>query len=116
MSAASSEPMLHQHGPEVQEYGTVRLFPLGLSYEARMDSSQQLNHVPADTQILYSLYKKHHWLMRGPTFYQLHLLLDKHTARQLELIDVIAGRNGRTRRRRLRARHRLPPRGARRGQ
>jgi starvation-inducible DNA-binding protein len=92
MSAASSQPMLHQHGPEVQEYGTVRLFPLGLSYETRMDSSQQLNHLLADTQILYSLYKKHHWLMRGPTFYQLHLLLDKHAAAQLELIDVIAER------------------------
>ena len=31
--------------------------------------------------ILYSLYKKHHWLMRGPTFFQLHQLLDKHAAR-----------------------------------
>jgi len=57
MSAASSQPILHQHGPEVQEYGTVRLFPLGLSYETRMDSSQQLNHLLADTQILYSPYK-----------------------------------------------------------
>ncbi|HEY1701413.1 MAG TPA: DNA starvation/stationary phase protection protein [Trebonia sp.] len=92
MSAASSQPWLHQHGIEVQEFGTVRLFPLGLSYEARMDSAQQLNHVLADTQILHSLYKKHHWLMRGPTFYQLHLLLDKHAGEQLALIDTIAER------------------------
>ncbi|HEY1703304.1 MAG TPA: DNA starvation/stationary phase protection protein [Trebonia sp.] len=92
MSARSSQPWLHQHGTEVQEFGTVRLFPLGLSYEARMDSAQRLNHVLADTQILYSLYKKHHWLMRGPTFYQLHLLLDKHAGEQLELVDTIAER------------------------
>ena len=76
----------------MQEFGTVRLFPIALSYDARMLSCQQLNHVLADTQILYSLYKKHHWLMRGPTFYQLHLLLDKHAAEQLTLVDEIAER------------------------
>jgi starvation-inducible DNA-binding protein len=76
----------------VQEFGTVRQFPLGLSFDARMYSCQQLNQVLADTQILYALYKKHHWLMRGPTFYQLHLLLDKHAGEQLELVDMIAER------------------------
>src|SRR5215470_4140357 len=92
MSDNSSQPWLHQHGREVQRFGTVRQFPLGLSYEARMDSAQRLNHLLADTQILYALYKKHHWLMRGPTFYQLHLLLDKHASEQVALIDAIAER------------------------
>lgn len=92
MSNDSSQPWLHQHGRQVQEFGTVRLFPLGLSYEARMDSCQRLNHVLSDSQILYALYKKHHWLMRGATFYQLHLLLDKHAGEQLALIDSIAER------------------------
>jgi starvation-inducible DNA-binding protein len=92
MTSDSSQPWLHQHGRRVQEFGTVRQFPLGLSYDARMYSCQQLNHVLADTQILYALYKKHHWLMRGPTFYQLHLLLDKHASEQLELVDKIAER------------------------
>ncbi len=64
--------------------------PLG--YDARMESSQLLNQVLADTMILYSLYKKHHWAMHGPTFYQLHLLLDQHAAAQLELIDLLAER------------------------
>jgi starvation-inducible DNA-binding protein len=76
----------------VQEFGTVRQFPLGLSHDARMYSSQRVNQVLADTQILYDLYKKHHWLMRGPTFYQLHLLLDKHAGEQLELVDMLAER------------------------
>jgi starvation-inducible DNA-binding protein len=92
MSDHSSQPWLHQHGHEVQRFGTVRQFPLGLSFEARMDSCQRLNHLLADTQILYALYKKHHWLMRGPTFYQLHLLLDKHAGEQLALIDTLAER------------------------
>ena len=70
----------------------MRQFPIGLSYDARMYSCQRLNQTLADTQILYALYKKHHWLMRGATFYQLHLLLDKHADEQLELVDQIAER------------------------
>jgi starvation-inducible DNA-binding protein len=38
MSNDSSQPGLHQHGRQVQRFGTVRQFPLGLSYEARRDS------------------------------------------------------------------------------
>jgi len=90
--AISSQPWLHQQGAEVQQFGTVRQFPLGLSFDARMYSCERLNRVLANTQILYALYKKHHWLMRGATFYQLHLLLDKHAGEQLELVDMIAER------------------------
>ena len=87
-----SQPLIHQRGAEVQQFGTVRLLPIALSYEARMESCQLLNEILADSMILHSHYKKHHWLMRGPTFYQLHLLLDKHAGEQLELIDMIAER------------------------
>lgn len=90
--ADSSQPWLHQKGVEVQQFGSVRQFPLGMSRDTRMYSCERLNQILADTQILYSLYKKHHWLMRGPTFYQLHLLLDKHASEQVALIDVIAER------------------------
>jgi starvation-inducible DNA-binding protein len=88
----SSQPWLHQHGSEIQAFGTVRQFPIALSYETRMYSCQRLNQILADSQILYALYKKHHWLMRGATFYQLHLLLDKHADEQLALVDKIAER------------------------
>jgi starvation-inducible DNA-binding protein len=88
----SSQPLLHQHGVEIQKFGDVLLMPIALAHDARLESAQLLNHILADTSILYSLYKKHHWLMRGHTFYQLHLLLDKHAGEQLELIDLIAER------------------------
>jgi starvation-inducible DNA-binding protein len=88
----SSQPLLHQHGVEVQEFGSLRLFPIALAAEARTESCQLLNHILADSIILYNLYKKHHWLMRGHTFYQLHLLLDKHADEQLELVDLLAER------------------------
>jgi starvation-inducible DNA-binding protein len=88
----SSQPWLHQHGKEIQAFGTVRQFPIALSYETRMYACQRLNQLLADSHILYALYKKHHWLMRGATFYQLHLLLDKHADEQLALVDKLAER------------------------
>jgi starvation-inducible DNA-binding protein len=90
--SGSSQPLLHQRGIEVQAFGTLRELPLSLAVEAKAESSVMLNQILADTIILHSLYKKHHWLVRGHTFYPLHLLLDKHAAEQLELIDVIAER------------------------
>ena len=91
-SARSPEPLLVRKAPELQRFGSLRLLPIALSAEARGLSAQLLNAILADTTILYALYKKHHWLVAGPTFYQLHLLFDKHAEEQLELIDLIAER------------------------
>ena len=44
------------------------------------------------TSTLRDMYKKHHWQVAGPTFYQLHLLFDKHCDEQDELVDSIAER------------------------
>lgn len=87
-----SQPVLHQHGHEIQQYGTLRDLPIALSSNARSESCTLVNQILADTIILYHLYKKHHWLMRGHTFYQLHLLLDKHASEQIELIDALGER------------------------
>ena len=92
VSPLRSQPWLHQQGKELQAFGTVRQFPLALSYETRMYSCQRLNQILADSHILYALYKKHHWLMRGATFSQLHLLLDKHADEQRAPVDTIAER------------------------
>lgn len=87
-----SQPLLHQHGYEMQQYGTLRDLPIVLTPGARSESCTLINQILADTIILYHLYKKHHWLMRGHTFYQLHLLLDKHASEQIELIDALGER------------------------
>jgi starvation-inducible DNA-binding protein len=89
---SSPEPRLGQAAPEIQRFGTLRLLPIGLAAEARAESCQLLNEILADTTILYALYKKHHWQVAGPTFYQLHLLFDKHAEEQLELVDLLAER------------------------
>ncbi len=88
----SPEPRLATLGVEVQKFGTLRLLPIALSAEARRESGQLLNGILADSMILAALYKKHHWLVAGPTFYQLHLLFDKHAEEQTELIDLLAER------------------------
>jgi starvation-inducible DNA-binding protein len=77
---------------ELQAFGTVVDRQIKLDGDDRKKSCDILNGVLANTQILHALYKKHHWLMRGPTFYQLHLLLDKHADEQLELADAMAER------------------------
>ena len=92
ISQGSSQPVLYQHGHEIQLFGTLRNLPIGLLHSVRAENCEQLNQILADSLILYSLYKKHHWLMRGSTFYQLHLLLDKHANEQLRLIDLLGER------------------------
>jgi starvation-inducible DNA-binding protein len=89
---AEAEPHLIRKGREIQRYGTLQDLPIALPEEARGQSCVILNQVLADTMILYNLYKKHHWLVAGHTFYQLHLLFDKHAEEQLELIDMLAER------------------------
>jgi starvation-inducible DNA-binding protein len=91
-SRVSPQPKLGQRAPELQAFGKLRLLPIALSATARTQSCQLLNVILADTTILYALYKKSHWNVAGPTFYQLHLLFDKHAEEQLELVDQIAER------------------------
>jgi starvation-inducible DNA-binding protein len=90
--SAEAQPLLHQRSGEIQPYGTLRNLPIALADKARKESCDLLNGILADSMILYSLYKKHHWVVAGPTFYQLHLLFDKHADEQLELIDLLAER------------------------
>ncbi len=91
-AARSAEIRLPHEEREVQRFGAMRLLPIALAAEARQESCQLLNGILADSMILYAMYKKHHWLVAGPTFYQLHLLFDKHAGEQLELIDLLAER------------------------
>lgn len=91
-SARSATPYLGQRAKPVQQYGTVVKLPLGLEENVRLESTEMLNQVLADTIMLRDLYKKCHWQVSGHTFYQLHLLFDKHFEEQQELVDTVAER------------------------
>jgi starvation-inducible DNA-binding protein len=85
-------PKAHQHALEIQPFGHLVRMPIALSETACKEAVDNLNQILADTITLRDLYKKHHWQVAGPTFYQLHLLFDKHADEQSELVDTIAER------------------------
>jgi starvation-inducible DNA-binding protein len=87
-----ASPIQHQRAAEIQPYGKVTKMPIALGEKIRAVSVENLNQVLADTMTLRDMYKKHHWQVAGPTFYQLHLLFDKHHGEQDELVDEIAER------------------------
>ena len=85
-------PVTGQHAHEIQPFGHLVRMPIALSEHACKESVESLNQLLADTMTLRDLYKKHHWQVAGPTFYQLHLLFDKHYDEQNEMVDAIAER------------------------
>ncbi len=90
---ASAQPRYHQTARELQPFGTVTsVMPLQLEEPVRLEMTEQLNLLLADTMTLRDLYKKSHWQVSGATFYQLHLLFDKHYEEQSEIVDTIAER------------------------
>ena len=87
-----ARPIIHQHAREIQPFGKVAKLSIALDESVCAQSAENLNQVLADTITLRDLYKKHHWQVAGHTFYQLHLLFDKHYEEQNELVDTIAER------------------------
>jgi starvation-inducible DNA-binding protein len=89
---SKASPIMHQRGKELQKYGTLRAIPIGLPEKARLENIEAMNQILADTMTLRDMYQKHHWQVAGPTFYQLHLLFEKHYNEQSELVDALAER------------------------
>jgi starvation-inducible DNA-binding protein len=87
-----ARPLTHQQAQEIQPYGHLVKLPIALAENVCRESVENLNQLLADTMALRDLYKKHHWQVAGPTFYQLHLLFDRHYEQQNELVDKIAER------------------------
>ncbi len=90
--ANSAQPQYKVDYREIQPFGTLKQLPIALEDNARKQSVAILNQLLADTMTIRDMYKKHHWQMSGATFYQLHLLLDKHYEEQAGLVDTIAER------------------------
>lgn len=79
-------PLTHQQAHEIQPFGHLVRMPIALPEQTCKESVENLNQLLADTITLRdSGNKKHHWQTAGPTFYQLHLLFDKHYDEQNEL-------------------------------
>src|SRR4029077_14528620 len=87
-----AKPVEHQQAPEIQPYGKIAKLQIALDEKVCAASADNLNQLLADTMTLRDMSKKHHWQVAGSTFYQLHLLFDKHHGEQDELVDTIAER------------------------
>src|SRR5207248_1737119 len=85
-------PLTDQHAREIQPFGSIAKLPIALAEDVCKASVDNLNQLIADTITLRDMYKKHHWQVAGATFYQLHLLYDKHFNEQSELVDTVAER------------------------
>jgi starvation-inducible DNA-binding protein len=91
-NANRATPHTGQRARELQAFGTISKRPIGLDEKTCSKSVEMLVQVEVDTMTLRDMYKKHHWQVSGPTFYQLHLLFDKHFEEQSELVDLVAER------------------------
>jgi starvation-inducible DNA-binding protein len=87
-----ARPVTHQRAHDTQPYGHLAKLPIALEESACKQSVENLNQFLADTMTIRDLYKKYHWQVAGHTFYQLHLLFDKHAQAQTRLVDEIAER------------------------
>jgi starvation-inducible DNA-binding protein len=87
-----ARPLTRQSAHEFQAFNQIVPMPIALSQKTAKQSVENLNQILADTFTLRDLYKKHHWQVGGPTFYQLHLLFDKHYEEQNDLVDALAER------------------------
>jgi starvation-inducible DNA-binding protein len=76
----------------MQDFGSLTPVRLGLPEQARHQSVSALNRLLAHTMAIRDLYKKSHWQTSGTSFYELHLLFDKHYAEQEEMMDALAER------------------------
>jgi starvation-inducible DNA-binding protein len=81
-----------EDGPIIQGFGSLMPVRIGLTVEVRARSVAVLNRLLAHTMALRDLYKKAHWQTSGASFYELHLLFDKHYETQEELMDTLAER------------------------
>jgi starvation-inducible DNA-binding protein len=87
-----AKPVLQKDGDEIQSSSAIVPLPIGLDRDVCARSVKLLNRILADTMTLRDLYKKQHWQVTGLTFYQLHLLFDKHYEEQAKLVDELAER------------------------
>jgi len=78
--------------PQRQAPGVMRGNPLGLPEETTQVMVDLLNQDLASMFTLYHQYHKHHWIVEGAQFLELHLLLEAHYTQLHDQFDQVAER------------------------
>ena len=81
-----------QFGPVLQTRSEVLPNPIGYDTASAKELVDDFNTHVASSIVLYHQIKKHHWLVRGPQWKQIHLLLDEYADEILEQADFFAER------------------------
>lgn len=66
--------------------------PVGLSDKACKEISKELDRHLAALWVMYAQYHKHHWMVEGPQFRDLHLFLQSHYEEVNLQLDAVAER------------------------
>ncbi|MEM1042906.1 MAG: DNA starvation/stationary phase protection protein [Bacteroidota bacterium] len=80
------------HAQPIRKVGEYEGNPIGLSEEACKAIAPELDKHLAAYNVLYHQYHKHHWLVVGPQFRDLHLFLEEHYQKVHEHMDKVAER------------------------
>jgi len=91
-SGANGSASSSKLGESFQTPKIVLPNPIGYSHEAAQAIVDDFNTHVASSIVLYHQIKKHHWLVRGPQWKQIHLLLDEYADEILEQGDFFAER------------------------
>lgn len=81
----------HQHKVR-QQLSVVRDNPFGLPHKTASQIVDALNQDLASMFVLYHQYHKHHWIVEGAQFLELHLLLEEHYTQLHTQFDEVAER------------------------
>ncbi|HET6372190.1 MAG TPA: DNA starvation/stationary phase protection protein DpsA [Candidatus Polarisedimenticolia bacterium] len=84
--------MTHPKHEVIQDFEKILGNPIGLTRKSVEPVIKALNKDLATTYSLYHQYKKHHWLVVGPQFRDLHLFLDDQAKGALLSADLLAER------------------------
>ena len=79
-------------GTAYQTRSQVLPNPIGYDQKTAQKIVDDFNTHVASSIVLYHQIKKHHWLVRGPQWKQIHLLLDEYADEILEQADFFAER------------------------
>jgi DNA-binding ferritin-like protein len=88
-----SEPKRRQNfGKPWREQTLIEDNPIRLSEEVVESMIPDLDTLQSSLWILYHQYHKHHWLVEGPQFMQLHKFLEAHYVEVHDDLDALAER------------------------
>lgn len=90
--ASGSTAKATMHTQPIRKVGEYEGNPVGLSDKACKAIGPHLDRHLAAFNVLYHQYHKHHWLVIGPQFRDLHLFLEEHYQQIHAEMDEIAER------------------------